>query len=70
MTALNSFDTLRQLSINNKTYDYYSLSTLEKCGFTDMVTLPFSLKILLENLLRHEDGKTVKKADISAYMLG
>src|SRR6185295_907441 len=44
----------------------YSLIALEKRGFPNVARLPFSLKILLENLLRHEDGRFVKRGDIEA----
>jgi aconitate hydratase len=44
----------------------YSLKLLEADGFPEVAKLPFSLKVLLENLLRHEDGLSVKAADIEA----
>ena len=44
----------------------FSLPALEQDGFPEIARLPFSLKILLENLLRHEDGRFVKAADIEA----
>jgi aconitate hydratase len=44
----------------------YSLPALEAAGFSEIARLPFSLKVLLENLLRHEDGRFVKPADIEA----
>ena len=47
-------------------WPFYSLRALEAAGFPSVARLPFSLKILLENLLRHEDGRFVKKADIEA----
>jgi aconitate hydratase len=47
-------------------YVYYSLTEAEKNGLTGISALPFSMKVLLENLLRHEDGRTVKKDDILA----
>lgn len=66
MTALNSFNTLRQLTVQGSTYDYYSLAALEQAGLKDLMHLPLSLKILLENLLRHEDNDTVTQEDIKA----
>ncbi len=56
----------RTLSVNNINYDYYSLEAAEKSGLTGLSNLPFSLKILLENLLRHEDGNSVTSDDIKA----
>src|SRR5690554_2133803 len=61
----DSFSTRSQLSVNGKTYGYYSLPKLGQ--HFDIARLPFSLKILLENLLRHEDGGvTVGQAHIQA----
>ncbi len=65
-TNLNSFGTQSTLAVDGKTYHYHSLATLGRAGIGDISCLPFSLKILLENLLRHEDGVAVKKADIEA----
>ena len=45
---------------------YYSLAAAERHGLTGISKLPYSLKVLLENLLRHEDGVTVTAADIRA----
>lgn len=66
MTTIDSFKTLRQLDVNGIQYDYYSLPALESSDLKGMASLPYSLKILLENLLRHEDNLTVKKDDIGA----
>ncbi len=66
MTALDSFKCRRTLKVGKKTYDYYSLPVAEKNGLAGISTLPFSMKVLLENLVRHEDGRTVKKDDIKA----
>ena len=66
MASINSFKTLSQLNVNGSHYDYYSLPTLEKAGFENVGQLPYSLKILLENLLRHEDDRTVNRDDILA----
>ena len=62
----DSLKTRRQLKVGSKTYDYYSLKAAEKAGLGDLSRLPFSLKVLLENLLRHEDGRTVTVDDIKA----
>src|SRR5687767_2832867 len=66
MTALDSFKCLRPLKVGSKTYAYYSLPAAEKNGLKGISRLPFSMKVLLENLLRNEDGRTVKKDDIQA----
>lgn len=66
MTSIDSFKTLRQLDINENSYDYFSLPALERAGMSGISQLPHSLKILLENLLRYEDNITVKRDDIEA----
>ena len=63
----NSFQTKKSLSIHDTTIHYYSLPALEEHGFKNIHQLPFSLKVLLENQLRHEDGKTVTTAEIQAF---
>ena len=54
---LDSFQCRRTLAVNNKTYHYFDLKIAEQAGLKGLSKLPFSLKILIENLLRHEDGK-------------
>ena len=66
MASLDSFHCRRTLSVGDKTYAYYSLEDAEKNGLNGISKLPFSMKVLLENLLRYEDGRTVKKEDIEA----
>jgi aconitate hydratase len=66
MTSLDSFKSRKTLKVGAKTYVYYSLPTAEKNGLKGISKLPFSMKVLLENLLRFEDGRTVKKEDIVA----
>ena len=66
MASLDSFKARRKLTVGNKTYVYFSLKAAEKNGLTGISRLPNSLKILLENLLRHEDGRTVTVSDIKA----
>ena len=63
---LNSFKTHQSLQASGKTYEFHSLQEFEKNSGKRLAKLPFSLKILLENLLRGEDGLAVKKADIEA----
>jgi aconitate hydratase len=62
--SLDSFKCKKTLTAGGKSYDYFSLPDAEKNGLTGISKLPFSLKVLLENMLRFEDGKTVTKADI------
>lgn len=57
---------MRSLTIEGQEYQYYSLEETQSNGLDNIDKLPFSLKILLENLLRYEDGKTVSKAHIEA----
>ena len=66
MTSLDSFSCCRTLKVGAKTYAYYSLPVAEKNGLKGISRLPFSMKVLLENLLRNEDGRTVTKEDILA----
>lgn len=62
ISCLDSFKSYRQLKIGEKSYGYYSLNHAENLGNVHL--LPFSLKVLLENLLRHEDGKRISAQDI------
>src|SRR3981081_3240660 len=64
MTSLDSFRCCKTLKVGTKTYAYYSLPVAEKNGLKGISRLPFSLKVLLENLLRNEDGRTVTKEDL------
>ena len=66
MASLDSFSCKRTLTAAGETYTYYDLKVAEANGLTGVSRLPASLKVLLENLLRFEDGKTVTKADIEA----
>ncbi|MDJ0945055.1 MAG: aconitate hydratase AcnA [Kiloniellales bacterium] len=67
MTAgTDTLKTRQTLSVGGKDYDYYSLKAAEEAGLGDLSRLPFSLKVLLENLLRYEDGRSVTVEDIKA----
>jgi aconitate hydratase len=66
MDFVDSFKCLRPLKVGSKTYAYFSLPAAEKSGLKGISRLPFSLKVLLENLLRNEDGRSVTKQDIQA----
>jgi aconitate hydratase len=62
----DSLKTRRRLTVGGRTYEYFSLKAASKAGLGDLTRLPFSLKVLLENLLRWEDGRTVTTDDIRA----
>ena len=64
--SLDSFDTKSTLKVGDQSYKIYRLDRLEKAGFKNVSRLPVALKVLLENLLRHEDNRLVTKADIEA----
>lgn len=64
MSNVDSFKCRRTLEVDGKEYVYYSLAEAEKNGLEGIARLPFSMKVLLENLLRFEDGRSVKKEDI------
>jgi aconitate hydratase A / 2-methylisocitrate dehydratase len=65
MNSANSFGTLTQATLAGETVEIFALNQLERT-FADVAKLPYSLKILLENLLRHEDGRFVHAKDIEA----
>ena len=67
--SLDSFRCRRTLKADGAEYDYFSLKEAEANGLAGIASLPFSLKVLLENLLRHEDGRTVTADDIRAVAL-
>ena len=67
MPSLDSFNARRTLDVDGKSYTYYSLPAAAENGLGDVSRLPASLKVLLENMLRNEDGKTVTKDDIIAF---
>ena len=62
----NSYNSLDTIDIDNKSFNFYSLSKAEKNGLDGISYLPKSLKVLLENLLRYEDGVSVSKKQIEA----
>ena len=66
--SLNSFKSRKTLKVGKKTYTYYSLKAAEKNGLKGISNLPFSMKVLLENLLRFEDGRSVTKQDIEGFV--
>jgi aconitate hydratase len=64
-SSLNTFKTRTPLALGGRIFDIYSLPALEQAGFAGVATLPYSLKILLENLLRREDGARRPSAAMS-----
>ncbi len=65
--GLNSLQSKTSLTAAGKTYTAYSIPAAAKALGVDFSRLPFSLKVLLENLLRNEDGQTVTKEDVAAF---
>ncbi|MCX7324324.1 MAG: aconitase family protein, partial [Hyphomicrobiales bacterium] len=68
MASLDSFNCARTLKVGDKSYLIYSLAEAEKNGLSGISALPYSMKVMLENLLRFEDGRTVTKADIMGFV--
>ena len=66
MASIDSLKTRRELTVGDTTYIYYSLPAAEEAGLAGLARLPASMKVLLENLLRNEDGATVGADDIKA----
>ena len=66
MASNDSLKTRRELTVGKKTYAYYSLRAAEEAGLAGVSRLPASLKVLLENLLRKEDGVSVSPDDLRA----
>ncbi|SDO63821.1 aconitate hydratase AcnA [Phyllobacterium sp. OV277] len=64
MSQIDSFKCRKTLTVGDKEYVYYSLTEAEKNGLEGISKLPFSMKVLLENLLRFEDDRSVFKKDI------
>jgi aconitate hydratase len=66
----NSFGAASSLRVGDTDYQYFRLETLEETGVRSISRMPFSTRILLENLLRHEDGRRVTAADIDFVARG
>ncbi len=62
----NTFNAVDRLVVGDRSYSYVRLAALEEAGLAQLARLPFSLKILLENLVRFEDGRSVTKDDVEA----
>ncbi|MEO0792646.1 MAG: aconitase family protein, partial [Pseudomonadota bacterium] len=65
-TSLDSFKCRKTLDVGGKSYTFFSIPDAEANGLSGISRLPFSMKVLLENLLRNEDGRSVTKDDIAA----
>jgi aconitate hydratase len=68
VTSIDSFKCRRTLTVKGQNFVYFSLPEAEKNGLAGLSRLPFTLKVLAENLLRHEDGHTVTRGDIEALV--
>ena len=66
--SLDSFKSRKTLKVGSKAYTYFSLKAAENNGLPGISALPYSMKVLLENLLRHEDNRTVTKQDIMGFV--
>jgi aconitate hydratase len=66
MASVDTLKTRRELTVGDKTYAYYSLAAAEEAGLSGVSRLPISMKVLLENLLRNEDGDSVSGDDLKA----
>ena len=67
---MNTFNSQSTLKVGAQEFDYFSLENAEKAGVGSVEKLPFSLRVMLENLLRFEDGSTVTGDDIRALAVG
>jgi aconitate hydratase len=66
--SMDSFKVRRSLKVGDQTFDYFSLPALREAGVGDPARLPTSLRLLLENLLRREDDRQVKRSDVEALL--
>ncbi|MGY0691659.1 aconitate hydratase AcnA [Virgibacillus sp. FSP13] len=65
MTKQNAFDAKKQFELNGKTYNYYQLKALEDAGLGKVSRLPFSVRVLLESLVRQHDGRVIKDEHVT-----
>ena len=65
-TTIDSFKSRATLTLAGKAVDIFRLDALRQANVGDVATLPYSIRVLLENLLRHEDDKTVTREHIEA----
>ncbi|WP_243387024.1 aconitate hydratase AcnA [Bacillus kexueae] len=64
LTKNDVFQARKSFELNGKTYHYYSLKALEEAGLGDVSRLPYSIKVLLESVLRQVDGRVIKKEHV------
>lgn len=64
LSLRDSFKTIKKINVNGNTFSFFSLKMLDDKGITNLASLPFSIRILLENMLRNEDGKLVLADDV------
>ncbi|UOQ42958.1 aconitate hydratase AcnA [Halobacillus salinarum] len=64
--ASSAYNARKQFDINGKTYNYYDLKALEEAGHGKISRLPFSIRILLESLLRQHDGRVIKDEHVES----
>src|SRR5699024_7135250 len=65
MGEKNKFNAKKELELNGKTYKYYHLKTLEELGVGKIARLPFSIRVLLESVLRQHDGNVIKDEHVN-----
>ena len=65
MKNLNSFNSERLIQINNQNFKYFDLNEVAKSFDINLKKIPISIKVILENLLRNEDGENISKDMIS-----
>jgi len=68
MVGQDSLKTRRTLTVDGQEYDYFSLPAFDALGHGEVDRLPYSLKVLFENMLRYEDGRTVSVDDVKAFV--
>lgn len=66
MTNHNPFQAKKQFDLNGKTYNYYQLKALEEAGYGNIDRLPFSVRVLLESLIRQHDGHVIKDEHVKS----
>ncbi|MFD1386614.1 aconitate hydratase AcnA [Oceanobacillus sp. FSL W7-1293] len=66
MSNTNAYNAKKQFELNGKTYNYYRLKTLEEAGLGKVDRLPFSVRVLLESLLRQQDGHQIKNEHVES----
>src|SRR5262245_20178850 len=64
MSKINSFNSASTLTVGGRAYKIFRLDAIEKAGAGKLSRLPYSIRVLLENMLRSEDDRTVKRSDI------